>query len=291
LRRQVVVPKSVWTVVLVGFAAAIAGCGGGGSSSGTVTESTAAPAAESGSQAVSAEDCSTLGSVVADFTVGAHAADLIPVALDVTATDYVTDRDFLADYAGRAPEAIRADVELLGRWVAGYATAAQSAGVDPGAVPTLDELTEINTASHLDSREQDLLPSSIQALALWADRGCSGDRPVIEATPPPAEETETVTTYANPLDQASSEAAVGESVDEVADAVNEVMSQSTERELGSPPLGSEVRDCRKERDMSENSLIGPGGAGYVCEVWHDGELYSDSGIAVIDAEGRVATTP
>lgn len=86
-------------------------------------------------------------------------------------------------------------------------------------------------------------------------------------------------------------AALGDVVESVTAAVNDVMSKRTEEEFGSPSLGSEVRNCRKVRELSENSLVAPGGAGYLCEVWSEEKMLSDSGIAVIDVHGKVATHP
>jgi hypothetical protein len=91
--------------------------------------------------------------------------------------------------------------------------------------------------------------------------------------------------------KASADAAVGDSVNEVTAAVNEVMSRRTEEEFGSPPLGSEVGNCRKERDFSAQSLLAPGGAAYLCEVWHDGDKLWDAAPAAIDVNGRVALRP
>jgi hypothetical protein len=281
------------TLLLGSVVLALTACGGGSSSSAKPTETTGTTptAAASNEQVVSSGDCTTLKTVVADLTVGAHTDEVVAPFHDITAKDYERDRDFIAGYLAQAPEAIRADVELLGRWIDHYATAAQAAGVAPGVVPTFEQMIEINGGAYMDSLEQDRLLPAIQALGIWADGGCSGDRPVIAPPPPPAEATETIETPTNPLAKASAEAALGESVEEVADAVNEVISGYTERELGSPPLGSEVRNCRKARELSENSLIAPGGTGFVCEIWYEGDLWRDGGIAVIDAEGKVFTTP
>jgi hypothetical protein len=68
------------------------------------------------------------------------------------------------------------------------------------------------------------------------------------------------------------------------------MARRTEEEFGSPPLGSEVRNCRKERDFSEQALIGPGGAAYICEVWNEGDRLTD-GPAIVDVDGNVVTHP
>jgi hypothetical protein len=278
-------------VLLATASLALAGCGGGGSgpdNGAVTTEAQSAPA-------VSAEDCSQLGSVVSDFTVGAHADVPVPTALDITAADYADDRDFLAGYLSRAPESVRADVEVLGRWIDGYSTAAESAGVAPGTTPTLDQLYEINAASHLDSREQDLLPPAIQALGTWASGGCTGDRPA--NPPPPASvtetQTETVAEPTDPLAKAAGDAELGDSVDAVTEAVNEVVHARTEEdeEFLTASADSEIRNCRKIRNLSEQALIAPGGWGFSCEVWRDGRLRMDGAPAIIDVDGRVATAP
>jgi hypothetical protein len=282
-------------VLLAAASLSLAGCGGGGSGSVSGVDTTETAGMASSGQSVSPDDCTALTRVMADFTVGAHEAEVMPRALDITATDYAHDRDFLADYLARAPEAIRADVELLGRWVGGYATAAEAAGVGTGVVPTFDQLTEINTASHLDSREQDLLPPAIEALQQWASGGCSGARPVIEAAPATTAETETVTVAepTNALAKAAAEAELGQSVDAVTQALNEVVQARTQEDedfLTATP-DSEIRNCRKVRNMSENALIAPGGWGFSCEVWRDGKLRLEAAPAIIDVDGTIATAP
>lgn len=90
---------------------ALAGCGGGGgSSSSPATTNTTVEATTSNAQTASLADCRSLGNVVADLSVGAHAADLEYIASDITASDYVVDRDFLDDYANRVPVDLSADV-------------------------------------------------------------------------------------------------------------------------------------------------------------------------------------
>jgi hypothetical protein len=164
-------------------------------------------------------------------------------------------------------------------------TAMQGAGLEPGAVATQDQAGEIRAASQIGSVEQDQLPGSIEALRTWAANGCSGARPPTETTPGaglPAPTTELDTTEPGLL------AATDE---EVTAAMNYAMSQRTEEEFGSSPLGAEVRDCRKDRDVSEDSLLAPGGRLYTCEVWFEGELWSDAGLAAIDRGGSVYVAP
>jgi hypothetical protein len=282
--------RAMTVILFGGLVLALAGCGGGSSGSGA--EATDTAGTTSSRQTVSSEDCRGLGTVVSDLSVGAHANDLVPIALDISASDYVVDRHFLDGYANRVPGDLRADVLRLRDFLDRYASAAQNVGVEPGAVPTPDQVVAIRVASNLGSIEQDKLPGSIQALEVWTTNGCSGGRPPSETTPNPASTVPTTPEApTNPVAKDSADAAVGDVVDSVTAAVNEVMSRQTERELGSPPVGSEVRNCRKERDFSSNSLLAPGGAAYICEVWFQGKRLSSGGPAAIDVDGNVAMQP
>lgn len=249
------------------------GCVSGGSSPSDTTSSDG--------ESVTAEDCRALGSVVADFTVGAHPDTVFNLALDISASDYLVDRDFLDSYSDRAPAEIRADVLRLGRFLDEFASAAQAAGIEPGA----NQLGELRVAGNLGSVEADQLPGSIEALGIWAANGCSGGRPPSETTPSaglPAPTTEPETIEPGLLSATD---------EEVTAAMNYAMSQRTEEEFGSSPLGAEVRDCRKDRDVSEDSLLAPGGRLYTCEVWFEDELWSDAGLAAIGSDGNVYVAP
>lgn len=250
-------------------------CGGG---------STAPVATTTSGQSVPAGDCTALGTAVADMSVGAHADDLVPTALDISASDYIVDRDFLAGFGGGAPAEIRADVVRLGTFLERYASAAQAAGLEPGAVSTPDQASEIRAAAQMGSVEQDQLPESIRILGIWAANGCTGGKPPSETTP--AVTTPAVTSPAVTIETVP----IGAVDQKVTAAVNEIMAERSERELGSPPVGAEVRNCRKERDFSAESLLAPGGAAYFCEVWFEGERLSD-GPAVIDVDGNVVLSP
>src|SRR5206468_11343633 len=121
--------------------------------------------------------------------------------------------------------------------------AAQKIGVEPRAVPKPDQVVAIRVAASLDSIEQDKVPGSIQALKVWTANGCSGGGPPSETTSKATSPAPTTESPTSPVAKASADAAVGDSVEEVTAAVNAVMGRRTEEELGSPPLGSEVRNC------------------------------------------------
>jgi hypothetical protein len=256
-------------VVLV---VALAGCGGGGT-----------PDAASSEPSDSTEVTETATDV--DATGGGACGELTALAtavgptLRVTADEAVMAKsdDFrnassaLSEYASQAPEDIKADISTVSTFwddVAGrlYELELQSGSPDAASLDLTNEHIR-ETFAH-----PDFVYSSARVLA-WLESEVA-KCPDSDAT-----------------DEALGGKQVGEVDDEVTAAVNEAMSLVTERELGSPPVGSEVRNCRKERDLSADSLIAPGGAGYICEVWNEGEMLFDGGIAVVDAEGNVATHP
>lgn len=257
------------TVVLV---MALAGCGGGGTPEAASSESTGST--EVTDTAIDAG--STGGGACDDVTALATA---VGPTLRVTADEAVMAKsdDFrnassaLFEYASQAPEDIKADISTVSTFwddVAGrlYELELQSGTPDATSVNLTNEHIR-ETFAH-----PDFVDSSARVLA-WLESEVA-NCPDSDAT-----------------DEALGGKQVGEADDDVTAAVNEAMSLVTEREFGSPPVGSEVRNCRKERDLSADSLIAPGGAGYVCEVWNEGEMLFDGGIAVIDAEGNVATHP
>jgi hypothetical protein len=253
------------------FVVALAGCGGGGTpdaASSASTEST-----EVTETAIDVE--STGGGACGELTalataVGSTLRVTADEAVMAKSDDFRTASSALFEYASRAPEDIKADISGVSDFwddVAGRLSLLESQSGSPDATLVDIENEHIReTFAH-----PDFVDSSAQVLA-WLDSE-AGKCPDSDAT-----------------DEALGGKQVGEVDDEATAAVNEAMSRRTEEEFGSPPLGAEVRDCRKERDLSENSLLAPGGTAYVCEVWYEGEHVSD-GPAAIDAQGSVAVRP
>jgi hypothetical protein len=258
-------------VVLV---VAVAGCGGGGTPDAASSEST--ESMESTEVTDTATDIDATGGGACG-EVSALAAAVGPT-LRVTADeavmaksdDFRTASSALFEYASRAPEGIKADISIVSDFwddVAGRLSLLESQSGAPDATLVDIENEHIReTFAHPDFAD-----SSARVLA-WLESEAA-KCPDSDAT-----------------DEALGGKQLGEVDDEATAAVNEAMSRRTEEELGSPPLGAEVRDCRKERDLSEASLLAPGGTAYVCEVWYEGEHVSD-GPAAIDAQGNVAVRP
>lgn len=125
------------------------------------TEATTTEAAPSGGQAAASKeaDCDAIGDVVSD--------------LDFTSGfDYVRDRDFLRDYADRAPEEIRDHVRRLRDFFDQFAAAAQAAGIEPGKDPLPDQADKLNAALHFSNGEQKDLQRSLETLATWRRNEC-----------------------------------------------------------------------------------------------------------------------
>ena len=269
MRQRILGWLSAAAIVLV---VALAGCGGGGTPDAASSEST-----ESTEVTDTASDIDVTGGGACG-EVSALAAAVGPT-LRVTAEEAVMAKsdDFrgassaLYEYVSQAPEDIKVDISTLsGFWddVAGRLSGLelQSGSPDAASVDLTNEHIR-ETFAHPDFAD-----SSARILA-WLESEVA-KCPDSDAT-----------------DEALGGKQLGEADDEVTAEVNEALSQRTEAEPLSAPLGAEVRNCRKERDLSAGSLIAPGGAGYICELWDDDRMLFDGAIAVVDADGNVVTLP
>jgi hypothetical protein len=300
----------VRVVLVVALGLAAAGCGGGSNSSNpeSATESSAtgvastevattsasedATTAATAESALSANDCGTLAALLGDIKIDTHTD--WNFAYDIFPADYEHDVALLGSLSGRMPSGAAQDgAQEVRSFLDAYSSAAQSAGVATGTLPaSQDQASTIWQSVNGAGVDSIQLRITMRTLASWAAAGCRGDlspsaatttmsTPEQPAAPPPP---------TNPLAKASSEAALGDVVDAVTDAVNEAEHRRTEEELGSAPLGSEVRNCRKVRNLSQQALIGAGGAGYICEIWYEDERWGD-GPAIINPQGKVVTRP
>lgn len=273
MRHRTLVARTGPAIVLACLVVIAAGCGGGSDSDAeasepittatTTTETTAAVGA------VTESECQELATLVEDpaptLTMTWEEAVL------TRAADIEDGSAALTELASQAPEELRTDFETVAAAWAAIATLIADLGIETGASPGPAQVEATNQRVRDALAAQEFSAAS-ESVAAWVEDAVTQCMASTETEP-----TETGV-------------AIGE-VDETATTkVNEAMSRVTERELGSPPVGSEVRDCRKERDLSEGSLIAPGGVSYVCEVWFEDDRQSD-GLAAIDAEGNVAMHP
>ena len=260
-----------WALAAVVFALTLAACGGGGTPDAASSEPTDST---EGATATTVE--SSGGAACGGVT---SLATAVGPTLRVTAADAVAAKsdDFrsassaLSGYASQAPADLQVDIaSVTAGWddVAGrlYELELQSGSPDPTSVKLANEHIGETLA------EPGFADSSAKVLA-WLES---------EVAQCPDSDT---------TDEALGGKQLGEVDDKVTAAANEVLSQQTEADPLSAPLGSEVRNCRKARELSEQSLIAPGGAGYICELWRDGELKFDGAPVTVDADGNVVSVP
>jgi hypothetical protein len=256
-------------VVLV---VALAGCGGGGTPDAASSESTESTEVTDTATDIDATGGGACGEVTALATaVGPTLRVTADEAVMAKSDDFRNASSALSEYASRAPDDIKADISTMSTFwddVAGrlYELELQSGSPDAASVDLTNEHIR-QTFAHPDFAD-----SSARVLT-WLESEVA-KCPDSDAT-----------------DEALGGKQLGEVDDEVAAAVNEALSQRTEADPVSAPLGAEVRNCRKERDLSADSLIAPGGAGYICELWDDDRMLFDGAIAVVDADGNVVTLP
>jgi len=270
--QRTLVARTGAAIVLACLVVIAAGCGGSDSdaeASETITTATTTTETMAAVGAATQSQCQELATLVED------PAPTLTMTWDEAVLTRPADIEdgsaALTDLASQAPEELRTDFETVSAAWAAIAALIADLGIGTGASPGQEQVEATNQRVR-DALAAPEYSAASESVAAWIEDAVAQCTASTETEP-----TET-------------EVAVGE-VDETATAkVNEAMSRVTERELGSPPVGSEVRDCRKDRDLSEGSLIAPGGVGYVCEVWYEGERQSD-GLAAIDAEGNVAMHP
>lgn len=202
-------------IVLSALVLALAACGGGGASSEATPATTAAGAAETvtagGTQPMfPAADCAALGDVLSDIKIDSHADWLF--AYDIFPTDYARDRDVLDGLSdASSSKVVGAELLQLRGFVDAYASAAQAAGVETGAMPsTPDQASTVwqsVNAAGVDSLE---LRPGIRTLTSWAAAGCSDSGPPSETTASGASPAPTTGTTATGTTATSAAVNVGE---------------------------------------------------------------------------------
>jgi hypothetical protein len=148
----------VLALVLAAGAVLVAGCGGGGSSS----ESSAAKAAPAGQKRHSSEgDCSSLSHITTDL------------AMADAGFDYARDREFIDDYADRAPDEISDSVKRLRDILDKFASAAEKAGLKPNKAPLPDQAEKVKDEMDYSDGEQTDNGRALDTVNTWVMNGCS----------------------------------------------------------------------------------------------------------------------
>ncbi|MFY9579515.1 MAG: hypothetical protein WAQ33_09335 [Gaiellaceae bacterium] len=271
MRQHVVKGRMVVAVAVVCLVAVTAGCGGGsGSHAGAAdATTTATDVATTAAGAAAGADCEELTSLIKDPapTLGMTWDE----AVLTKSSDLRDGSAALSRFASEAPEEIRPDFATVSAAWAKIARLIADLGVESGKSPDAAKVEATNQLVRQTLADPEISTASSRVSA-WFESAVARCRS--------ATTTETTKTVA-----------LGEFDKAATAAVNEALSKRTEADALSAPLGAEVRNCRKARELSENSLIAPGGTGYVCEVWNEGKMLFDGGIAVIDAKGNVVTLP
>lgn len=264
--------RPVTAITLAGLVLVLAGCGGSAGSKSVASERTTGATdttATTGAAATGGGACGELTALAR--AVGPTLRVTPDEAVAAKSDDFRNASSALFDYTSRAPEDIKADISMVSAgWddVAGRLSELELQSGSPDA-------TSVNlTNGHIRETlvEPGYMDSSARVLA-WLNSEAA-KCPDSDAT-----------------DQALGGKQLGEVDDAATAAVNDALSQRTEADSLSAPLGAEVRNCRKVRELSADSLIAPGGTGYSCEVWFEGEMKFDGAPAVIDANGKVVTIP
>lgn len=168
------------SVLLLGVACLVAGCGGSkkSASSATTTAAAAAPtttAVANGSTTqsrspapafASAHNCLQLAELSAKV-----AQTLQPTTGDLHAT-IMKEQQVLQAMANAAPTAIRGDFQTFATAFGAYVQAVQNAGIKVGAVPTAPQIAKLVTAAKAFSVQK--VQNAERHLAAWARQNCGG---------------------------------------------------------------------------------------------------------------------
>lgn len=179
--------RTAIAIVLGSLVLVLAGCGGGGSDTGavsTVTVTTTEPAStdttSTDSLYGSADSTDTTGTTDTTASQQIDCAALEEVVTDIqlsaatdSAPEYIRDRDFLDSYAGRAPAAIADSVDQLRDFFDEFASAAQAAGLEPGATPLPDQADKIRDELQLSSDDQADNARALATIDAWTTNECS----------------------------------------------------------------------------------------------------------------------
>jgi hypothetical protein len=172
-----------WLSVLVlALALVAAGCGGdddesSASADTTVEETTTTT--DTTDETTTDDDAATAGDFdFADEDCQALVAAYLQVSQAFAAaatgtTEGLSDQaDAFAEFADEVPEEIRADVQTIATAYGQYIDALQSAGIEPGEIPTAEQAQELQDALQ-DVGSADVTAAS-ERLGVWTTENCTG---------------------------------------------------------------------------------------------------------------------
>jgi hypothetical protein len=175
-----------WLSILVlALALVAAGCGGGddeSSASGDTTVEETTTTTDTTDETTT-DDTTTDDGTGTDFDfadddcqalVAAYVAvsQAFAAAAGGTGEDLSEQADAFAEFADEVPDEIRADVQTIATAYGQYIDALQSAGIEPGEIPTAEQAQELQDALQ-DVGSADVTAAS-ERLNAWTTENCTG---------------------------------------------------------------------------------------------------------------------
>jgi hypothetical protein len=175
--------RAIILLVAAVFVVAIAGCGGDDEAASdtdttalteTTTDETATDETATEETTTEETDTGDLG----DFASGeclelAQAGQALGAALGATGTgdDLSAQSEAFQDFVDKAPEEIRADVQILADAFAKYADALGDIDIEPGETPSQEQALKL--AQALGSLDQAEVTAASERVTAWTTENCS----------------------------------------------------------------------------------------------------------------------
>jgi hypothetical protein len=171
-------------LVAVLFVVAIAGCGGGDEAASDtdtteVTETTTdeTPTDETTTDETTTDTDNDLGAFAsgecAELVQASQALGAALAAAGSSGSDLTESSEAFQEFVDKAPEEIRADVQILADAYAKYADALQDIDLQSGETPSAEDVEQLTQA--MEAVDQAEVTAAAQRLSTWATENCSTD--------------------------------------------------------------------------------------------------------------------
>ena len=165
-------------VAVAALAFAAAGCGGSSDSGSEATADTVVTETSASTEETSTETTSTdtgdLSGLSGECKDLAGASQQFAAAIASSTSGGSTDAEATADafkaFAEQAPDELKDDFEVLGEVIAAYAVALKDLDLEPGAVPTADQIAKLTQLGQSLSTAEAQQASA--AIAAWGEENC-----------------------------------------------------------------------------------------------------------------------
>jgi hypothetical protein len=160
------------TIVVVALAALVlvgAGCGGDDEEASDTTTLTDTTTDDTTTDEETTDD-TDLSGALADEDCLALAAAGATFAQAFTGAGGAADENAFEELAGKVPDEIEADVQVLAEAYAEYAAELQDIGIAAGQTPSAEQLQQLQAA--LASIDQEEVTAASQRISEWASTNC-----------------------------------------------------------------------------------------------------------------------